>query len=64
MWSPVVKGNIAYGLVEGKYANGEIWAEIYHQKELRWIRKLARCTKVTKPFWAPERARQTPPPDC
>ena len=64
MWSPVVKGNIAYGLVEGKYANGEIWAEIYHQKELRWIRKLARCTRVTKPFWAPERARQTPPPDC
>ena len=64
MWSPVVKANIAYGLVEPKYVSGEIWAEVYHQKELRWYRKVARCTQVKKPFWAPQRARQTPPPDC
>ncbi len=64
MWSPVVKANIAYGLVDAKYADGDIWAEIYHQKELRWYRKVAKCTKVTKPFWAPERAKATPPPDC
>ena len=64
MWSPVVKANIAYGLVEPKYATGEIWAEVYHQKELRWYRKVARCTRVSKPFWAPQRAKQTPPPDC
>lgn len=63
-WSPVVKANIAYGLVEAKYLDGEIWAEIYHQKELRWYRKVSRCTRVTKPFWSPERAKQTPPPDC
>jgi glycine cleavage system T protein (aminomethyltransferase) len=64
MWSPVVKANIAYGLIESKFVDGPIWAEIYHQKELRWIRKLAQCTKVNRPFWAPERAKQTPPPDC
>ena len=64
MWSPVVKANIAYGLIDPKYINGEIWAEVYHQKELRWYRKVARCTRVTKPFWSPQRARQTPPPDC
>ena len=64
MWSPVVKANIAYGLVEAKYAEGPIWAEIYHQKELRWIRKVAKCTIVKTPFWAPERAKATPPPDC
>jgi len=64
LWSPVVKANIAYGLVEGKYIDGPIWAEIYHQKELRWQRKVARCSRVTGPFWSPERARATPPPDC
>ncbi len=64
MWSPVVKANIAYGLVEAKYFEGPIWAEIYHQKELRWLRKVARCTRVAKPFWSPERAKATPPPDC
>jgi glycine cleavage system T protein (aminomethyltransferase) len=64
MWSPVVKANIAYGLVEAGSANGPIWAEIYYQRELRWVRKVARCRVVEKPFWSPERARATPPPDC
>ena len=64
MWSPVVKANIAYGLVDGKYVDSEIWAEVYYEKELRWHRNVARCTRVTRPFWSPERARATPPPDC
>jgi aminomethyltransferase len=64
MWSPVVKANIAYGLVEAQYADGPIWAEVYHQKELRWHRKVARCNVVKKPFWSPVRAKSTPPPDC
>ncbi|WP_019528000.1 aminomethyltransferase family protein [Dasania marina] len=63
MWSPVVKANIALGLVEGKYADGPIYAEVYHQRELRWVRKVCKCTKQTKPFWAPARAKQTPPAD-
>jgi aminomethyltransferase len=64
MWSPAVKANIAYGLVTSKYADGAIWAEVYHQRELRWHRTIARCTRVTKPFWTPARAKATPPPDC
>lgn len=64
MWSPVVKANIAYGLVEARYFKGPIWAEVYYEKELRWYRKVVACTRVTKPFWAPARAKQTPPPDC
>ena len=64
MWSPVVKANIAYGLVEAKHFEGPIWAEVYYQKELRWYRKVAACTRVMKPFWSPARAKQTPPPDC
>jgi aminomethyltransferase len=64
MWSPAVKANIAYGLVGAKYFEGEIWAEVYYQKELRWQRKVASCTRVKEPFWAPARAKQTPPPDC
>jgi glycine cleavage system T protein (aminomethyltransferase) len=63
MWSPVVKANIAYGLIEGKFADSDIWAEVYFQKELRWHRKVAKCTRVTKPFWAPDRAKATPPAD-
>ena len=60
MWSPVVKASIALGLVEGQYADGPIYAEVYHQKELRWIRKVRKCTRKAKPFWAPARAKQTP----
>ncbi len=63
MWSPVVKANIALALVESRYADGDIYAEVYHQKELRWQRKVSQCTIKTKPFWAPERAKLTPPND-
>lgn len=64
MWSPVVKANIGYGLLAADAVAGPIWAEVYHQRELRWYRKVARCTPVKKPFWSPDRARATPPPDC
>ena len=61
MWSPAVKANIAYAFVETKALGGEIWAEIYHYKELRPHRKMALCTVRDKPFWVHPRARQTPP---
>jgi hypothetical protein len=41
----------------------KLWAEIYYEKELRQYCKVARCTVQKKPFWAPARARATPPPD-
>lgn len=62
MWSPVVKANIALAMVKTKCLKGAIWAEIYYEKELRHCSKVARCTLVKKPFWAPARAKATPPP--
>jgi len=63
MWSPAVKANIALAMIETAHLEGELWAEIYFERELRPYRKVARCTVKKKPFWAPARARATPPPD-
>ena len=63
MWSPAVKANIALAMIKTGYLTGELYAEIYYEKELRHYDKVARCTIVDKPFWAPERARATPPPN-
>ena len=62
MWSPAVKANIALAMIETKYLQGELWAEIYFEKELRQYSRVARCTLKHKPFWAPARANATPPP--
>ena len=64
MWSPAVKANIALAMIKTQYLQGELWAEIYYEKELRQYSRVARCTRKLKPFWAPTRARTTPPPDC
>jgi len=61
MWSPAVKANIAMAMIKTEYLHGEIWAEIYYEKELRQYDKVARCKIKEKPFWAPSRARMTPP---
>jgi aminomethyltransferase len=61
MWSPAAKTNIALAMVKTPALKGEIWAEIYYQKELRYYRKMALCKVLDKPFWAPPRARATPP---
>jgi len=63
MWSPAVKANIALAMIETRHLGGEIWAEIYYEKELRQYSKVARCTLKKKPFWTPARARATPPAD-
>jgi aminomethyltransferase len=63
MWSPAVKANIALAMIKTEHLKGELWAEIYYEKELRLYDKVARCTLQKKPFWAPERARATPPAD-
>ena len=64
MWSPAAKANIALAMIEPRYLEGELWAEIYYEKELRHYDRVARCTRRDKPFWAPPRARATPAPDC
>lgn len=63
MWSPAVKANLALAMIRTEYLDGELWAEIHYQKELRHYRGVTRCTRRKKPFWTPERARATPPPD-
>ena len=63
MWSPSVKANIALAMIRTEYLQGELWTEIYYEKELRQYSKVVRCTMKSKPFWAPARARLTPPLD-
>ncbi|MCH9693512.1 MAG: aminomethyltransferase family protein [Gammaproteobacteria bacterium] len=63
MWSPAVKANIALAMIETPHIKGSLWAEIYYEKELRQYSRVVRCTRKTKPFWTPDRARATPPPD-
>ena len=63
MWSPAVKANIALAMIETEHLQGEFWAEIYYEKELRQYSRVAKCARRDKPFWAPARARATPPSD-
>ena len=63
MWSPAVKANIALAMIRTEHLKGDMWAEIYYEKELRHYSKVARCTVRKKAFWTPARARATPPPD-
>tara|TARA_R110002096_G_scaffold435548_1_gene661476 strand:- start:145187 stop:146395 length:1209 start_codon:yes stop_codon:yes gene_type:complete len=61
IWSPIVKANIALAMIKTEYVNKDLWAEIYYSKELRPYRKVAKCKVKKKPFWAPGRAKATPP---
>jgi aminomethyltransferase len=50
-------------MIKTEYVDGDLWAEIYYEKELRHYSRVARCTIQDKPFWIVPRARATPPPD-
>jgi aminomethyltransferase len=63
MWSPAAKANIALAMIKTEHLQGELWAEIYYEKELRQYSKVAKCTVKKKPFWTPARTRATPPQD-
>ena len=63
MWSPAVKANIALAMIRAQFLDGDIWVEIYKAKDLRPYRRMARAKIISKQFWAPARARATPPPD-
>jgi len=60
MWSPAVKANIALAMIETKYLKGDIWVEIYFQRDLRQIRRVEKAVVIKKQFWTPKRARATP----
>ncbi len=63
MWSPTVKANIALAMIRTEKISGDLWAEIYYEKELRQYSRVVKCTVKKKQFWTPDRARATPPPD-
>ena len=61
-WSPTCKSNIALAMVKGKAAEQDkLWVEIYHAKELKWERVMARARIVEKPFFKHKRRSATPP---
>lgn len=59
MWSPTLKKNIAIAVLEAPYATpkADLWAEIWHPRELE-IRKInAPCRVVRRPFYDPPRRK-------
>jgi len=64
-WAPTAKTNVALGFVDMPYGEvgDEVWAEIYYQKELKWIKRWARATVMSDPAWNPPRKTKTPPDD-
>ncbi len=63
IWSPTAKRNIALAHVRMPDAgrSSGLKAEIYTLQEGKWRTRMARLTLVTKAFFAPPRARATPP---
>ncbi len=63
IWSPTAKRNIALAHVRMPDASrsSSLMAEIYTLQEGKWDTRMARLTPVTKAFFAPPRARATPP---
>lgn len=64
IWSPTAKRNIALAQVKMPWAGkrpSDLWAEVYTLEEGKWETRMARLTPVNTPFFAPARARATPP---
>ncbi len=63
IWSPTAKRNIALAHVRTPDASrpSSLKAEIYTLQEGKWDTRMARLTPVNKAFFAPPRARATPP---
>lgn len=64
LWSPTLKRNIAHAWVEAPYFEaGDLWVEIYLQRELIWQRRMARARVVERSFFRHPRRTATPPAD-
>ncbi len=65
MWSPTCKRNIAIATLENGRRSmwGDLWAEIYVNKELKWEKIMARARVVERPFLRTARRTRTPAPD-
>jgi aminomethyltransferase len=65
IWSPTCKRNIGLAMLDaGSTALGSaLWVEIYFMRELQRERRIVRGVVVESRFFAPPRARRTPPAD-
>ncbi|MCB2110875.1 MAG: aminomethyl transferase family protein [Defluviimonas sp.] len=65
LWSPTVKRNIACAWIEAPWVQdgGDLWVEIYRQRELTWNRRMARARIVERRVFDSARRRATPPAD-
>jgi aminomethyltransferase len=65
LWSPTCKRNIALAWIAAPHfdSSAAMWADIYLQRELRWERRTVKAWIVDRPFFAPARAKATPPAD-
>ncbi len=62
IWSPTVKKSIALGHVKVPYCDSNaLSAEIYVLKEGQWTKEMESLSEITGPFYAPARAKLTPP---
>jgi aminomethyltransferase len=65
LWSPTCKRNVALAMIDAPYFSRfkQCWVDIYLHRELLWERRMERAWPVERPFFAPERRKQTPAPD-
>jgi glycine cleavage system T protein (aminomethyltransferase) len=64
LWSPTCKRNIALAMLKAPYGidvTSDLWVEIYHDKEGKWERVMARARPVERPFFQHPRRSATPP---
>ena len=62
IWSPTVKKSIALAHVKVPYCEStSLWAEIYVLKEGKWTRRMESLSEIKGAFYAPTRAKLTPP---
>lgn len=64
LWSPTCKQNLAIAELKAPYGvtvTDDLWAEIYHHKEGKWERVMARAEIKPRPFFKNKRRSATPP---
>ncbi len=64
LWSPTCKRNIALAMLKAPYGvdvTSDLWVEIYHDKEGKWERIMAKAAIVERPFFRHSRRSATPP---
>ena len=63
LWSPTCKRNLAIAKIDAPHfdSKGDLWVDLYLNRELHWERRNVRAWIVERPFYLPARRRATPP---